>query len=47
MTGNGESRIELKKGGACLLDFDSDIRRGAGTLLWLMTPRQLRAIANA
>jgi phosphohistidine phosphatase len=46
MTGSGDSRIELKKGGACLLDFDSNIRRGAGTLLWLMTPRQLRTLGT-
>jgi phosphohistidine phosphatase len=46
MTGNDESRIELKKGGACMLTFDSNVRRGAGTLLWLMSPRQLRALAR-
>jgi phosphohistidine phosphatase len=46
MTGNGDSRIQLKKGGVCLLDFDSNIRRGAGTLLWLLTPRQLRGLAG-
>ena len=45
MMGGGDSRIELKKGGACLLDFESGIRRGAGTLLWLLTPRQLRGFA--
>jgi phosphohistidine phosphatase SixA len=45
MTGNDESRIELKKGGACMLSFDSSVRRGSGTLLWLMSPRQLRALA--
>jgi len=42
MTGSGDSRIELKKGGACMLNFPSEIRRNSGTLLWLMTPRQLR-----
>ena len=46
MTGSGESRIELKKGGACLLDFGSAVRRGSGRLLWLMTPRQLRALGG-
>ena len=46
MTGGGESRIALKKGGACLLDFDSNIRRGTGTLLWLLTPRQLRGLSD-
>lgn len=43
MTGHGDSRIELKKGGACLLEFGSSIRRGSGMLLWLLTPRQLRS----
>lgn len=45
MTGMQESRIELKKGGACLLEFESAPRRNAGTLLWLLTPRQLRGLA--
>jgi phosphohistidine phosphatase len=46
MTGTGESRIELKKGGACLIGFESNLRRASGTLLWLMTPRQLRSISR-
>jgi phosphohistidine phosphatase len=46
MTGSGDSRIELKKGGACLIDFDSNIRRGSGRLVWLLTPRQLRGLAE-
>ena len=46
MTGSGESRLALKKGGACLLEFDSNIRRGSGTLLWLLTPRQLRQLGG-
>lgn len=46
MTGSGDSRVELKKGGACLLDFDSSIRRASGRLLWLVTPRQLRGLAG-
>jgi phosphohistidine phosphatase len=43
--GASESRIQLKKGGACLVDFDSTPHRNSGTLLWLLTPRQLRALA--
>jgi len=46
MTGSEDSRIELRKGGACLLDFESNIRRGSGRLLWLLTPRQLRTLAD-
>jgi hypothetical protein len=46
MTGSNDSRIELKKGGACMLSFDSSIRRESGMLSWLLTPRQLRALAD-
>jgi phosphohistidine phosphatase len=35
--------IQMKKGGAALLDFPRDIDSGQGTLLWLQTPRQLSA----
>jgi phosphohistidine phosphatase len=45
MTGLQESRLQLKKGGACLLEFESAPRRNAGTLLWHLTPRQLREMA--
>ena len=45
MTGLQESRIQLKKGGACLLEFTTAPRRNAGTLLWVLTPRQLRDLA--
>jgi phosphohistidine phosphatase len=41
MTGKGESRIRLRKAGACLLEFDSAVQRDSGTLSWLLTPRQL------
>lgn len=39
--GGSESHIRLKKGGACLVEFDSQPQRGAGMLNWLLTPRQL------
>jgi phosphohistidine phosphatase len=39
--GGSESHIRLKKGGACLVEFDSQPQRGAGILNWLLTPRQL------
>jgi len=41
MTGRRESRVRLRKGGACLLEFESEARRDSGTLSWLLTPRQL------
>ncbi|HEY0242446.1 MAG TPA: phosphohistidine phosphatase SixA [Gemmatimonadaceae bacterium] len=43
--GASESRMQLKKGGACLVDFESTPQRNSGTLLWLLTPRQLRGLA--
>jgi phosphohistidine phosphatase len=47
MDGSRGSRIELKKGGACLLEFpaeseDGGIGRRNGRLLWLATPKILR-----
>ena len=39
ISGNRESRIELKKGGACMIDFESGAQRESGTLSWLLTPR--------
>jgi len=41
LAGTSESRIRFRKGGACLLDFDSQPERDSGTLNWLLTPRQL------
>ena len=46
LTGRQESRILLKKGGACLLEFDLQPRRDSGTLSWLLTPAQLRKMAR-
>jgi phosphohistidine phosphatase len=44
MAGSDDSRVELKKGGACLLVFDKRAKKGTGTLRWLMGPKELRAI---
>jgi phosphohistidine phosphatase len=46
MTGYGDSRIEFRKGGACLLDFEGGgtPKKGAATLQWLMGPKQLGAL---
>jgi phosphohistidine phosphatase len=41
LTGNASAFIELKKGGACLLQFEHAPRKAGGTLLWLMRPSQL------
>lgn len=42
----GDSRVELKKGGACLIAFERTPSAGAGTLLWLATPRMLRKLGS-
>lgn len=47
MTATDDSRIVLKKGGACLLEFSGPPRCGEGELLWLMEPRELDLIAEA
>ena len=38
------SMLELKKGGACLLDFPEAFAKGQGILKWLATPAMLRAL---
>jgi phosphohistidine phosphatase len=41
------SFIDLKKGGACLLDLKDPPKPGSGTLKWLLTPRALRSLGEA
>lgn len=38
-----DSRVDMKKGGACLIEFDGHPARGKGVLLWLMGPKHLAA----
>ena len=45
-SGVDQSAVELKKGAACLLEFDGKVRRGGGTLIWAVAPRTLRALAG-
>ena len=37
--------MEFKKGGICAIELDALPARRPGRLLWLLTPKQLRAIA--
>jgi phosphohistidine phosphatase len=46
MTAGKDSRVELKKGGACLLRFERAPAAGEATLRWLLTPSQLRGLAD-
>jgi phosphohistidine phosphatase len=44
MVGSEDSRIDMKKGGAALLLFDKRPKKSAGTLRWLMGPKELGAL---
>src|SRR5215813_753335 len=46
MCGGKHSRLELKKGGACLVSFPGTPKKGDGTLEWALHPSHLRAIAK-
>lgn len=46
LTGNSESHVVLKKGGACLLDLGVRPSAGGALLHWLLTPAQLRHVAD-
>lgn len=37
---------EMKKGGACLLEFQNEVGAGKGKLLWLLTSKQLRIFSK-
>lgn len=41
----GRGSLQLKKGGALLIEFSGEIGKGAGTLQWLVTPKILRALS--
>ncbi|HEY2027219.1 MAG TPA: phosphohistidine phosphatase SixA [Gemmatimonadaceae bacterium] len=46
MTGETESHVALKKGGACRVDFDTRPTAGRGELRWLMTAEHLRRLGR-
>jgi phosphohistidine phosphatase len=46
LTGAEQSFLELRKGGACLLDFTGRLAPGNATLLWHLTPSQLRTLRS-
>jgi phosphohistidine phosphatase len=47
LTARHESFVELKKGAACLLEFDDPPAPGDATLRWALAPSQLRALRGA
>lgn len=46
LTGEEESHIPLRKGGACLLELEGRPRSGAATLQWALTPTMLRRLRD-
>ena len=46
LTGNERRIIAFRKGGACLLELNGAIGAGSATLLWALTPAQLRELAG-
>jgi phosphohistidine phosphatase len=46
LTGSERRLFSFRKGGACLLDFPGEVGAGTATLLWALTPGQLRALAH-
>jgi len=46
VTGSERSGVELKKGGACLIDFEGKPSAGRGRLVWAIPPGILRDLAG-
>ncbi|HVT39793.1 MAG TPA: phosphohistidine phosphatase SixA [Gemmatimonadaceae bacterium] len=46
LSGLSDSRIEFKKGGACLLELDGQPGPAAAKLHWLLTPKALRQLTD-
>jgi phosphohistidine phosphatase len=46
LTGGERRILSFRKGGACLLEFPGEVGAGTATLLWALTPAQLRALAD-
>jgi len=44
VAGEARSFVQLKKGGACRVDFPGEVGPGQAQLRWLLTPRQLRGL---
>jgi len=46
MTGAGDSRVAMSKGGSALLEFSSRVSPGSGILKWLLTRSALRRLGR-
>ena len=46
LTGTERRIFSFRKGGACLVEFAGEVGGGTATLLWALTPGQLRDLAD-
>ena len=46
LTGTERRIFAFRKGGACLLELPDEVGAGTATLLWALTPAQLRGLAE-
>lgn len=46
LTGTERRIFAFRKGGACLLEFPDEVAAGTATLLWALSPAQLRDLAD-
>ncbi|HEX3554721.1 MAG TPA: histidine phosphatase family protein [Thermoanaerobaculia bacterium] len=46
LTGTERRIFSFRKGGACLVEFSGEVGAGTATLLWALTPGQLRDLAE-
>ena len=46
LTGSERRIFSFRKGGACLLELPDEVGAGTATLLWALTPSQLRELAD-
>jgi phosphohistidine phosphatase len=46
LTGTEKRIFSFRKGGACMLEFPGEVGAGTASLLWAITPNQLRELAG-
>ena len=46
LTGTEKRLFSFRKGGACLLEFPGEVGAGTASLLWALTPAQLRELSS-
>lgn len=47
IAGSDDSHIDMKKGGACCIEFKKAPRKGDGALRWFMGPKQLARLGGS